>query len=106
MAQAGARTVNAGPDLRHGLCLPLDQVVPGVPRHHPVGQRDRVVPAAVTAQPLGVPMPDPAVHLDRDPQPRKREWALVHHASLTDGHTVKVTSGSIKPPRRIQTHTI
>jgi hypothetical protein len=27
-----------------------------------------VVPAAVTAQPPGVPMPGPAVHLDRDPR--------------------------------------
>src|SRR5215470_9985775 len=39
-----------GPDLRHNPRRPLDQVMPRVPQHRPVGQRNHVLPALITAK--------------------------------------------------------
>jgi len=50
-----------GPDLRHNPRRPLDLVVPGIPQNRPVGQRNHVPPAPVTAKPLGAPTPSPAI---------------------------------------------
>jgi hypothetical protein len=68
MAQAGVRAASAARISATTCAGRWIKVLPGVPQHRPAGQRDCVVPAAVTAQPLGVPMPGPAVHPDRDPQ--------------------------------------
>jgi hypothetical protein len=100
-----------GPDLRNDLCRPLDQgrarcTAASSSRPARLCCAGGVVPAAVTAQPLGVPMPGQPSTPIATPATSEREWSPAHHASLTDGHTVEVTSGSIKPPRRIQTHTI
>src|SRR5262249_18125685 len=55
MAQTGGTGGGRGPDLRPNPRRPLDQVVPGVPQNRPVGQRNHVPPAPVTAKPLGAP---------------------------------------------------
>src|SRR5215470_6230232 len=78
-----------GPDLRHHPRRPLDHVVPGLPQHRPISQRNRVPPAPVTAKPLGAPTPGPAI--------QRQPPAPTHRQPSTTANWRSSTSPTMRP---------